>query len=426
MTVDRNCWPWFTYRNGELLAEDVPLREIAESVGTPVYVYSSTALEHQIESLGNAFGSTPHLVCYSVKANSNLAILKTFANKGAGFDIVSGGELYRVERAGGDPSKVVYSGVGKTAEEISAALNAGILFFNVESLAELELIDTVAAAVGRRAPVALRINPDVDPKTHPYISTGLKKSKFGIPMAQALEAYRTAAGFSHLEIVGLDCHIGSQLTDVSPFREALTRMRELWEALQRRGYALQYIDVGGGLGIRYRDETPPSFESYAEVVTQSLKPFAGTIVLEPGRCLVGNAGVLLTRVHYLKSTGDKRFVIVDAAMNDLIRPALYGSYQEILPVQESAEGTTAVVDVVGPVCESGDFLARDRAMPHVKAGDLLAVMSAGAYGFVMASNYNTRPRPAEVLVRGEAFAVVRERETPADLVRGETFPEWIC
>jgi len=417
-------WHHFPYFDGTLHAERVALSRIAEEVGTPVYVYSRTALEENFRQFDAAFASTPHLVCYSVKANSNVAVLRTFARLGSGFDIVSAGELYRVQQAGGDVSKVVFSGVGKSAEEIRAALRAGILCFNVESAAELEQIDAVAASQGCRAPVAIRVNPDVDPKTHPYIATGLRKSKFGVPMEHALEAYEAARRYRNIDVVGIDCHIGSQLTDVSPFRDALSRVRELWETLVQRGFSLRLLDVGGGLGIRYRDEQPPTYAEYAETVLNALQPLPGTVVLEPGRSLVGNAGVLVTRVQYLKTAGEKNFVIVDAAMNDLIRPSLYGSYQAILPVHR-IDGTPKIVDVVGPVCESGDFLAKDRELPSTKPGDLLAVMSAGAYGFVMSSNYNTRPRAAEVLVHGDRFTVVRLRETLEDLVRGERIPEWL-
>ncbi|GIW42903.1 MAG: diaminopimelate decarboxylase [Candidatus Binatia bacterium] len=424
MTVEQPHGPWFNWKSNELYVEGVSLAEIARQVGTPTYVYSRSALEERFTALSKSLESTRHLICYSVKANSNLAVLRTFARLGSGFDIVSAGELYRVQCAGGSLSSVVYSGVGKTEDEVRAALKAGILFFNAESLAELELLERVAAERGQQAPVALRINPDVDPKTHPYIATGLRKSKFGIPMSHALEAYDYARRFCHLRIVGLDCHIGSQLTDLAPFRDALERIRGLWERLCKAGYEIQYIDVGGGLGIRYRDENPPSFADYADVLTRSLQPFAGTVVLEPGRSLVGNAGALLTRVQYLKNSGEKNFVIVDAAMNDLIRPSLYGAYQEIVPVF-ARPGEPVTVDVVGPVCESGDFLARDRSLPAVRPGDLLAVMSAGAYGFVMASNYNARPRAAEVLVDGDRFSVVRARETYADLTRGETIPAWL-
>lgn len=424
MSATQIDWPHFQYREGELYVEEVPLSHVAESVGTPVYVYSRAALEGQFESLSRTFAAVRHLICYSVKANSNLAVLRTFARRGSGFDIVSAGELHRVQQAGGDTGKVVYSGVGKSPEEVRAALRAGILMFNVESLAELEMLDAVAAEEGRLAPVALRINPDVDPKTHPYIATGLRKSKFGVPMAEALAAYERARRLRNLKIIGLDCHIGSQLTELAPFRDALSRIRDLCEQLIREGYDVKLIDVGGGLGIRYRNETPPSFAEYAQTVIESLQPFAGTIVLEPGRSLVGNAGVLLTKVQYLKSTAEKNFVVVDAGMNDLIRPSLYGSYQEIRPVRPNGTDRS-IVDVVGPVCESGDFLARDRELPQVRPGDVLAVMSAGAYGFVMASNYNTRPRAAEVLVDGSVFSVVRLRETYEDLLRGERIPSWL-
>lgn len=423
-TVSSSAWPQFAYLDGALHVENVPLARIAACVGTPAYVYSRSALEANFDALDRAFSDVAHLICYSVKANANLGVLRTFAHRGSGFDIVSHGELYRVQRAGGDLCRVVFSGVGKSEKEIRAALQAGILCFHVESLAELEAIEAVAAAANTKAPVALRVNPDVDARTHPYISTGLRKSKFGVPMEYALEAYDRARHHRHLEVIGIDCHIGSQLTDLSPFRDALSRVRELWETLSRQGYELRLIDVGGGLGIRYRDEQPPTFAEYARTVKEALQPFSGTIVVEPGRSLVGNAGVLLTQVQYLKTTGERNFIVVDAAMNDLIRPSLYGSYQEILAVRPQ-NGAPIVADIVGPVCESGDFLGKDREFAAVSRGDLLAVMSAGAYGFVMSSNYNARPRAAEVLVDGDRFAVVRERETLADLTRGEQLPEWL-
>jgi len=413
----------FQYAGDELRAEEVPLATIASEVGTPCYVYSLATLRRHYRVFDEAFASAPHIVCYSVKANSNLAVLRTFAREGSGFDIVSGGELYRALGAGADPRKIVFSGIGKTRDEIAYALREGILAFNVESSAELDLIDAVAGELGKRAPVALRVNPDVDPKTHPYISTGMKKSKFGIDVRRALEEYERTRSLRHVEVVGVDCHIGSQLTDVSPFRDALSRVRGLLLELCARGFAIRYLDFGGGLGITYNDETPPSPADYAQAVLgDGIDKLGVTLLLEPGRVIVGNAGVLLTRVLYLKDTDSKKFVIVDGAMNDLIRPSLYGSYQKIEPVKRRG-GAAAVVDVVGPVCESGDFFAKDRELEPVAAGDLLAVRSAGAYGFVMSSNYNTRPRAAEVLVDGGTYHVVRARETLADLVRGETIPE---
>jgi diaminopimelate decarboxylase len=414
---------FFAYRGNELFAEEVPLAKIADAVGTPCYVYSLATLQRHYRVFDEAFGEAPHLVCYSVKANSNVAILRAFAREGSGFDIVSGGELYRALAAGADPRKIVFSGIGKTRDEMAYALREGILMFNVESSAELELLDRVAADLGKRAPIALRVNPDVDPKTHPYISTGLKKSKFGIDFRRALEAYERARSLAHVDVIGVDCHIGSQLTDVSPFRDALSRVRGLVLELRARGIGLRYLDFGGGLGITYDAENPPSPSDYAgALLADGVDKLGVTLLLEPGRVLVGNAGLLLTRVLYLKETDAKKFVIVDGAMNDLIRPSLYGSYQRIEPVARSSRDST-VVDVVGPVCESGDFLAKDRALPRVEAGELLAVRSAGAYGFVMSSNYNTRPRAAEVLVDGSSYHVVRSRETLADLVRGESIPE---
>jgi diaminopimelate decarboxylase len=411
----------FQHRNGELHAEGVPLREIATRVGTPCYVYSLATLRRHYKVFDEAFASVPHLVCFSVKANSNLAVLRTFAREGSGFDIVSGGELFRVRRAGGDPSKVVFSGVGKTREEIVAALRAGILMFNVESPGELDTINSAAGAVGMKARVALRVNPDVDPKTHPYISTGMKKSKFGIHIQRSIEDYRRARELPHIEVVGVDCHIGSQLTTVPPFVDALARIRNLLERLQQERFEVRYLDIGGGLGITYNDEQPPEPREYAAAVCEGLQGLDTTLLLEPGRVIVGNAGILLTRVLYLKGTDEKNFVVVDGGMNDLIRPALYGSYQGIQAIMPR-EGAKLVADVVGPVCESGDFFAKDREIAPVAPGDLLAVMSAGAYGFVMASNYNTRPRPPEIMVDGDTFYVVRERETLDDLIRGESIP----
>jgi diaminopimelate decarboxylase len=413
----------FNYQGGELCAEDVPLEKLAAEVGTPCYVYSSATLRRHYRVFDEAFAAAPHLVCYSVKANSNLAVLRLFAREGCGFDIVSGGELFRARRAGADPAKIVFSGIGKTRDEMAYALREGILAFNVESAAELDLLDEVAAAVGRKAPVSLRVNPDVDPKTHPYISTGMKKSKFGIEIRRAAEQYERARSLPHLEVVGVDCHIGSQLTDVAPFRDALARVRGLILDLRARGFDIRYLDFGGGLGITYADEEPPSPKDYAEALLRDgIEKLGVKLLLEPGRVLVGNAGILLTRVLFLKDTETKKFVIVDGAMNDLIRPSLYGAFQRIDPVRQS-DRASAIVDVVGPVCESGDFLAKDRELPAVLPGELLAVRSAGAYGFVMASNYNTRPRAAEVLVDGSTYHVVRARETLDDLVRGETIPE---
>ncbi len=411
----------FTYRNDEMVCEDVPLREIVDAVGTPAYVYSLAQLRDAFRSFDQAFAASRHLVCFSVKANSNLAVLRAFVNEGSGFDIVSGGELYRVLKAGADPGKVVFSGVGKTREEMEYALRSGILMFNVESEQEMEALNEAAGSMGVTAPVSFRINPDVDPQTHPYISTGMKKSKFGIAIDPAAEAYRRAIALPNLEVVGVDCHIGSQLTSTSPFADAAERVRAFIEVLQEEGADIRYVDLGGGLGIRYDDEEPPDPGDYAKALMEGVRGLDVTLVLEPGRSMVGNAGVLVTRVLYLKRTEAKNFVVVDGAMNDLIRPSLYGAFQGLRPVdRREAESMTA--DVVGPICESGDFLAQDRAIQTPEPGDLMAVMSAGAYGFTMASNYNTRPRAAEVLVDGKEFAVVRERETLEGLVAGEKIP----
>lgn len=411
----------FTYRNDEMYCEDVPLREIVDAVGTPAYVYSLAQLRDAFRSFDQAFAAIRHLVCFSVKANSNLAVLRAFVNEGSGFDIVSGGELFRVLKAGADPAKVVFSGVGKTREEMEYALRSGILMFNVESEQEMEALNEVAGSIGVTAPVSFRINPDVDPQTHPYISTGMKKSKFGIAIDPAAEAYRRAIALPNLEVVGVDCHIGSQLTSTSPFADAAERVRAFIEVLQGEGADIRYVDLGGGLGIRYDDEEPPDPADYAKALMEGVRGLDVTLVLEPGRSMVGNAGILLTRVLYLKRTEAKNFVVVDGAMNDLIRPSLYGAFQGLRPVdRREAEPMTA--DVVGPICESGDFLAQDRDIQPPEPGDLMAVMSAGAYGFTMASNYNTRPRAAEVLVDGKEFAVVRERETLEGLVAGETIP----
>jgi len=413
----------FTYRNFDLCCEQVSLRSLAADIGTPAYVYSKAALLESYRAYDDAFAEVPHVVCYSIKANANLGVLATLARAGAGADIVSGGELFRALRAGFPPSKIIFSGVGKTRDEMRDALEAEILMFNVESLSELRTLDEVARELGVRAPVALRVNPDVDPQTHPYIATGLKTSKFGIPFAQALEAYEEAASLKGVEVVGADMHIGSQLTKAAPFADAVARLASLVKALRERAIAIRTVDVGGGLGIRHREETPPTHREYAMALLPALRELGVTVLLEPGRSIVGNAGVLLTRVLYRKDTGNKKFVVIDAAMNDLIRPPLYDSYHEVRPVSEARLGSpTEKVDVVGPICESGDFLAKDRELARTEEGDLLAVMSAGAYGFAMASNYNTRPRAAEVLVDGNRYTIVRRRETYEDLVAGETTP----
>lgn len=409
----------FEYRGDTLWAEEVPLPRIAQQVGTPVYVYSRATLERHWQAFDRALAGHPHLVCYAVKANSNLAVLNVLARLGSGFDIVSAGELARVIRAGGDPGRVVFSGVGKTAPEMVEALQAGIRCFNVESEAELRLLAQVARDQHVCAPVSLRVNPDVDPQTHPYISTGLKENKFGIAVDEAWPLYQWAAEHEHLQTAGIDCHIGSQLTRLEPFLDALRRVLTLVDRLAEHGIALRHIDVGGGLGIRYREESPPPPDAYAQALRRLLKDRGQELLVEPGRAIAGNAGVLLTRVQYLKPTVSHHFVIVDAAMNDLLRPALYDAWQEIVAVRRNHADQGPPCDVVGPVCETGDFLGKQRAL-NVGVGDLLAVRSAGAYGFSMSSNYNSRPRPAEVMVDGDRFQVVRARESIDDLFAGET------
>jgi len=404
----------FDYRNGELHAEAVPLAQVAERYGTPCYVYSRAAITATYRAFDAAFGACDHLICYAVKANSNLGVLNVFARLGSGFDIVSGGELARVLAAGGDPRKVVFSGVGKSAEEMRQALAAGILCFNVESESELLRLNEAAGEAGKTAAVSLRVNPDVDPRTHPYIATGLKENKFGIPYEDAPELYRRSRSLQHLKVTGIGCHIGSQLTELAPFTAALDRILELANRLE--GVALAHIDVGGGLGIRYRGESPPAFKEYAGALTGRLGKHALKLLLEPGRALVGQAGVLLTRVEYLKHGRERNFAVVDAAMNDLLRPALYDAWHEVRPVRAGSGG--ARYDIVGPVCETGDFLARDRAL-DLRERDLLAVMAAGAYGMSMSSNYNTRPRAAEVMVDGGEMHLVREREAVSELMARE-------
>ena len=411
----------FAYRHGRLHCEAVALEALADAVGTPTYVYSKAALLDSYAAYDRAFAGVDHVICYAVKANSNLGVLSVLAKAGAGADIVSVGEMHRALRAGIPARKIIFSGVGKTRDEMRDALKAEILMFNVESVSELRALDEVAREMGVRAPVALRVNPDVDPKTHKYISTGLKTSKFGIPFTHALAVYDEAAKLSGLEVVGAQMHIGSQLTSGAPFRDAMARVAALVKQLRERSIEVRMVDVGGGLGIRYRDETPPSHQEYATMLLPALKELGVTVLMEPGRSIVGNAGALLTRVLYRKETDDKKFVVVDAAMNDLIRPAFYDAYHAILAADEArAAGPVETADIVGPICESGDFLAKDRELPRAEEGDLLAVMSAGAYGFAMASNYNTRPRAAEVLVDGDRHTIVRRRETFEDLVAGET------
>jgi diaminopimelate decarboxylase len=416
----------FEYRQGELYCEQVAISQIVKEVGTPCYIYSHATLTRHYRVYESAFKNIPHIIAFAMKANSNLAILRLMAKEGGGVDIVSGGELFRALKAGVPPMKIVFAGVGKNAEEIRDALKADILMFNVESSAEIHAINDVAASAGKKARVALRINPDIDPKTHPYISTGLKRSKFGIASDRALEEFKLASSLGHIEVVGVHAHIGSQLTEVTPFVESLKKVIALVGALRAQGINITYLNIGGGLGITYNDEKPPLPQELADAIAPLVRDLKLTLVMEPGRVIVGNAGILVTKALYEKVGEAKRFIIVDAAMNDLIRPSLYSAYHEIRPVSESLlQRPKHVVDVVGPVCESGDFLAKDRTLPEVRPGDLLAVMSAGAYGFVMASNYNSRPRVPEVLVNNGEIHVIKARETYEDLVKGETIPAYL-
>ena len=414
----------FQYKNDELYCESVPVAKIAEEVGTPFYLYSHATLTRHFEAFDSAFEGMDRLVCFSAKANTNLAVLNLFASLGGGLDIVSGGELYRGLAAGFPPEKVVYSGVGKKIDEIDYAISSGILMFNVESMEELELITSRAKNLNSQASIALRVNPDVDPKTHPYISTGLKKNKFGIESDMALEAYKTAMNMENIRIIGIDCHIGSQITQVTPFEDALTKLKSLAGKLKELGIAIKYLDMGGGLGITYSDESPPNPTEYATALIKNLKETSLTLILEPGRVIVGNAGILVTRVLYRKSGRIKEFAIVDAGMNDLMRPTLYKAYHAIEPVKK-VKRNRIKADVVGPICETGDFLALDRQLDDVERNDLLAVMSAGAYGFTMSSNYCSRPRAAEVMVSGDQFEIIRCRETYQDLNKGESIPSFL-
>ncbi len=409
---------FFSYKENNLWAEDVDISAAVKEWGTPCYVYSRATIERHWKAFDSALGAQPHLVCYAVKANSNLAVLNVLAKLGSGFDIVSAGELERVLRAGGSADKIVFSGVGKTADEMARALDVGIRCFNVESQAELQQLEQVAAAKGVQAPVSLRVNPDVDAKTHPYISTGLKDNKFGIAIEEAAEVYQTIADSAHLKIVGVDCHIGSQLTEVTPFVDALDRVLNLVDSLAEKNIKLHHLDLGGGLGIRYQDETPPLPEEQIAALMARLDGRDFEILIEPGRAIVGNAGLLLTRVLYLKTNAEKNFAVVDAAMNDLMRPALYGAWQAIDPVIRNGAEPLRTYDVVGPICETGDFLGKDREL-SLKQGDLLAVRSAGAYGFTMSSNYNSRPRVAEIMVDGSRHQIVRQRETIEQLFENE-------
>jgi len=414
----------FKYRDNVLCCEDVSIQEISAKIGTPFYLYSYATLKRHFQVFNAAFEGVSKLICFSAKANTNLAVLKIFSDMGCGLDIVSGGELYRGLKAGFSPDRIVYSGVGKRVDEIDYALETGILMFNVESPVELELINRRAGELKKRAPVAIRVNPDVDPKTHPYISTGLKKNKFGINTEAAIESYRMADSFDHVDVVGIDCHIGSQITETKPFESALISLKTLINDLKQEGTDIKYLDMGGGLGITYADETPPPLSEYAGTITQQLKGMNIQLILEPGRVLVGNAGILVTKVLYRKSGEEKKFVIVDAGMNDLLRPTLYNAFHAIEPVVNSKKNLI-VADVVGPICESSDFLAVDRSICDVESGDLLAVMSAGAYGYVMSSNYCSRLRVAEVMVKEDRFHVIKTRENYEDLVRGESLPPFL-
>ena len=416
---------YFHYKDSELWCEEVPVSMIARDVGTPLYLYSYRTIERHFNVFDEAFAPVPHIICFSVKANSNIAILSMLAGMGGGVDIVSGGELYRALLAGVNPGKIVYSGVGKRVDEIRYAIESDILMFNVESEQELEVINACAGELRRKARISLRVNPDVDPMTHPHISTGLKENKFGIDINKSRYQYRRARELEHLDIVGVDCHIGSQITEMSPFLDALDRLTNLIRRLRKDGIDIRYLDLGGGLGITYKEETPPHPTEYAEEIISRTKDIDCTLVFEPGRVVIGNAGILVSEVLYTKVSSEKHFVIVDAGMNDLIRPSLYGSYHAIQPVVEKSDDHFDA-DIVGPICESGDYLARKRTIPRFERGDLLAVMSAGAYGFTMASNYNSRPRVAEVLVKDDRYYVIRRRETYGDIVKGEAIPSFFA
>jgi len=414
----------FHYRNGMLYAEDLPIEEIAQKIGTPFYLYSYQTLRRHYRVFDEALSELNHLICYSVKANSNLAILRIFAKEGAGADVVSGGEIFRAKKAGVDSQKIVFSGVGKTEEEILYGLQEGILMFNVESSNEFEVIKSLAKKLGKKAPISFRVNPDIDPRTHPYISTGLKTSKFGIEPEEALRLYMEAKACKEVQVLGISCHIGSQITELGPFIEAFERIKELYEILIKKGCEIHFIDLGGGLGITYKNEIPPHPREYSRSLVERAKNMDCTFIFEPGRVLVGNAGILVTKVLYRKQNGGKEFVIVDAGMNDLIRPSLYRAYHEILPVKRE-ERPLIKANIVGPVCETTDFFAQEREIQEVKPGELLAIMGAGAYGFSMSSNYNSRVRAAEVLVKEDQMWIIRKRETYEDLIRGESIPEFL-
>ncbi|MDD5711805.1 MAG: diaminopimelate decarboxylase [Smithellaceae bacterium] len=414
----------FHHVKGELWCEDVPIREIASAAGTPLYIYSHRTLLNHFRTFDQSFAQVPHIICFAAKANSNTAILRLFAKEGGGMDIVSGGELYRALQAGADPGRIVYSGVGKRTDEIEFALTSGILMFNVESPQELRAIDECAGRMGKKAGVALRVNPDVDPQTHPHISTGLKENKFGINIETSFSEYLRARELVNLDIKGVSCHIGSQVTKMTPFIDALERLKDLIGRLRAEGINIRYLDLGGGLGITYNRETPPPPSDYANAIMEASRELNCTLIFEPGRVIVGNAGILVTKVLYTKTNEGKNFVVVDAGMNDLIRPSLYNSFHGIQSVSANVKGEI-VADIVGPICESGDYLAKERKIPAFERGDLVAVMSAGAYGFAMSSNYNSRPRVAEVLVKGAGYYTIRKREEYADIIRGEEIPDFL-
>jgi diaminopimelate decarboxylase len=414
----------FVYKDNDLFCEDVAITTIAEKVGTPFYCYSHATITRHFRVFEDAFRDLNHLTCFSVKSNSNLAILKIFASLGGGADIVSGGELYRALKAGIAPEKIVFSGVGKTPEEMKFALTSNIHMFNVESDQELQTLNDIAGAMGRKAVVAVRINPEVEAKTHPYITTGQSENKFGISLENALHTYESTRQLKNIDVKGISCHIGSQLTDIDPFLNALRKLKAILQELKKMAFDIQFLNLGGGLGITYDDEKPPHPLEYAMALKKILGNDAITLILEPGRVIIGNAGILITRVLYVKSTKQKRFVVADAGMNDLIRPALYSSFHAIQPVT-LIQSEMVVADLVGPVCETSDFFAKDRKMPAFRAGDLVAIMSAGAYSFSMASNYNSRPRPAEIMVKGKRFSTIRSRETYDDLIHGEAIPEFL-
>jgi diaminopimelate decarboxylase len=414
----------FQYQKDELYCEEVPVSEIARNVGTPFYLYSHATLRKHFRAFDGAFSDLTHLTCFSMKSNSSLAILRLFAGEGGGVDIVSGGELYRALKAGVDPQKIVYSGVGKSIEDLKYALKSNILLFNVESSQEISLLNDVAKDLGEKAPVAIRVNPDIDPKTHPYVATGLKESKFGIDIRESLEEYARATALDHLVVSGVSCHLGSQLVQTDPVLDALKELQRLIKTLRQSGITLSYLDLGGGLGITYDNEDPPLPEEYANAIQKALDIEDLTLILEPGRVIMGNGGILVTKVLYTKDAREKRFTIVDAGMNDLIRPSLYGSFHGVQPVKTLGRKRIKM-DIVGPICESGDFFAKDRDVETLEPGELLAIMSSGAYGFSMSSNYNSRPRVAEVMVKGGQYDIIRSRETYKDLVKGERIPDFL-